>query len=56
VTRKATAGSELITPRFIETAYAQGGSSYRVDRTVVSTKTTKVAPEASVTAVGCRKP
>ncbi|MEV7041869.1 hypothetical protein [Amycolatopsis sp. NPDC051061] len=40
----------------IETAYAQGGSSYRVDRTVVSTKTTKVAPKASVTAVSCRKP
>ena len=40
----------------IETAYSQGGSSYRVDRTVMSTKNTKVAPKASVTAVSCRKP
>jgi hypothetical protein len=40
----------------IETAYAQGGSSYRVDRTVMSTKNTKVAPKATVTSVSCRKP
>ncbi|VVJ17085.1 Uncharacterised protein [Amycolatopsis camponoti] len=40
----------------IETAYSQGGSSYRVDRTVMSTRTTKVAPKASVTSVSCRKP
>ncbi|MCR6486098.1 hypothetical protein M8542_25030 [Amycolatopsis sp. OK19-0408] len=40
----------------IETAYAQGGSSYRVDRTVMSTKNTKVVPKASVTAVSCRRP
>ncbi|QKV79508.1 hypothetical protein [Amycolatopsis sp. Hca4] len=40
----------------IETAYAQGGTSYRVDRTVMSTKNTKVVPKATVTAVSCRKP
>ncbi|WP_410569731.1 hypothetical protein [Amycolatopsis sp. cmx-4-61] len=40
----------------IETAYAQGGSSYRVDRTIMSTKNGKVAPKATVTAVSCRKP
>jgi hypothetical protein len=40
----------------VETAYAQGGSSYRVDRTVMSTKSTKVVPKATVTAVGCRQP
>ncbi|WP_326947743.1 hypothetical protein OG439_02730 [Amycolatopsis sp. NBC_01307] len=40
----------------IETAYSQGGSSYRVDRTVMSTKSTKVAPKATVTGVSCRKP
>ncbi|UOX84702.1 hypothetical protein MUY14_23090 [Amycolatopsis sp. FBCC-B4732] len=40
----------------IETAYAQGGSSYRVDRTSMSTKSGKVVPQATVTAVSCRKP
>jgi hypothetical protein len=40
----------------IETAYAQGGSSYRVDRTSMSTKNGKVVPKATVTAVSCRKP
>ncbi|WP_328614916.1 hypothetical protein OHS18_45055 [Amycolatopsis sp. NBC_00355] len=40
----------------IETAYSEGGSSYRVDRTVTSTKSTKVVPKAAVTAVSCRKP
>src|SRR4051812_48886650 len=40
----------------VETGYAQGGSSYRVDRTVMSTKSTKVVPKATVTAVGCRQP
>ncbi|SEF34818.1 hypothetical protein SAMN05421837_107582 [Amycolatopsis pretoriensis] len=40
----------------IETAYAQGGTSYRVDRTVMSTKNTKVVPKATVTSVSCRKP
>ncbi|MFI5586730.1 hypothetical protein ACIA5G_16930 [Amycolatopsis sp. NPDC051758] len=40
----------------IETAYAQGGASYRVDRTVVSTKSSKVVPKAAVTSVSCRKP
>ncbi|MGK3203748.1 hypothetical protein [Amycolatopsis sp. MEPSY49] len=40
----------------IETAYAQGGTSYRVDRTAMSTKNTKVAPKATVTSVSCRKP
>jgi hypothetical protein len=40
----------------IETAYAEGGSSYRVDRTVMSTKNSKVVPNATVTAVSCRKP
>ncbi|WP_086838308.1 hypothetical protein [Amycolatopsis kentuckyensis] len=40
----------------IETAYAQGGTSYRVDRTSMSTKNGKVVPKATVTAVSCRKP
>ncbi|SEC34309.1 hypothetical protein SAMN04489727_3414 [Amycolatopsis tolypomycina] len=40
----------------IETAYAQGGTAYRVDRTSMSTKTSKVVPQATVTAVSCRKP
>ncbi|MFB9690406.1 hypothetical protein [Amycolatopsis plumensis] len=40
----------------IETAYAQGGTSYRVDRTIMTTKSTKVVPKATVTAVSCRKP
>ncbi len=40
----------------IETAYAQGGTSYRVDRTSMITKNTKVVPKATVTAVSCRKP
>jgi hypothetical protein len=40
----------------IETAYAQGGTSYRVDRTSMSTKTAKIVPKATVTAVSCRKP
>ncbi len=40
----------------IETAYARGGSSYRVDRTSMSTKSGKVVPQATVTAVSCRKP
>ncbi|MDX3190061.1 hypothetical protein PV458_16770 [Streptomyces sp. MN03-5084-2B] len=40
----------------IETAYAQGGTSYRVDRTSMSTKSTKVVPKAAVTSVSCRKP
>ncbi|MEU7783702.1 hypothetical protein [Amycolatopsis sp. NPDC049159] len=33
-----------------------GGSSYRVDRTSMSTKSGKVVPQATVTAVSCRKP
>ncbi|WIX89398.1 hypothetical protein [Amycolatopsis sp. DG1A-15b] len=40
----------------IETAYAQGGTSYRVDRTSMSTKNGKVVPKAAVTADSCRKP
>ncbi|HET6708322.1 hypothetical protein [Amycolatopsis sp.] len=40
----------------IETAYAQGGASYRIDRTSMSTKNSKVVPKATVTAVSCRKP
>ncbi|WP_103350504.1 hypothetical protein [Amycolatopsis sp. CA-128772] len=40
----------------LETAYAQGGTSYRIDRTSMSTKNSKVVPKATVTAVSCRKP
>ncbi|MDT7799727.1 MAG: hypothetical protein QOI78_3160 [Actinomycetota bacterium] len=40
----------------IETAYSEGGSSYRVGRTVMSTKSGKVVPKATVTSVSCRKP
>ena len=35
---------------------AAAATSYRVDRTSMSTKNTKVVPKASVTAVSCRKP
>lgn len=37
-------------------AGCKGGTSYRVDRTSMSTKNGKVVPKAAVTAVSCRKP
>jgi hypothetical protein len=40
----------------IETAYNDGGTQYRINRTVMSTKNSKVVPKATVTSVSCRKP
>lgn len=40
----------------VATAVAQGGTSYQVDRTSMSTKNSKVVPKATVTSVSCRKP
>lgn len=38
----------------VETAYHSSGMDFRVSRTVLSTKSTKVVPAATVTGVSCR--
>jgi hypothetical protein len=39
----------------VETAYNEGGTQYRVEQTMVSTKSSKVVPSAEVTSVSCTK-